>query len=125
MGLKNILSCSAHVVMLGVALFKSPVSVLDGLARKGLIETSFALQREQLGRRGPIRLGDIIPFRSKPSEKEAEATARLLSPDCEEVWGRNAFSGIRMKGRMSHLGYRCQEKIIANNCDSLTDRPGR
>lgn len=124
MGLKNILFCSAHVVMLGVALFNSPVC-LRWIARKGIIETSFALQREQLGKRGPIRLGNIVPFCPKPSEKEAEATARLLSPDREEVWGRNAFSGIRMKGRMSHMGYRCQEKSMANDCDSLADRPGR
>lgn len=65
--------------------------------------TSFALQREQLGQRGPIRLGDIIPLCPRSSGKGAETTARLLSPDRQEVWGRNAFSGIRMKGRMSHM----------------------
>lgn len=47
--------------------------------------TSFALQKEQLGQWGPIRLGDIILLCPKSSEKEAEATARLLSPDCQEV----------------------------------------
>lgn len=109
--------------MLGVVLLNSPVPVLEGIARKEIIVSSSALKREQLGQRGHIKLGDIIPFCPKSSEKEAEARARALSPDREEVGGRNAFPGIRMKGRMPHMGYRCQEKSMANNCDSLADRP--
>lgn len=71
--------------MLGVVLFNSPVPVLEGIARKEIIVSSSALKKEQLGQRGHIKLGDIIPLCPKSSEKEAEARARALSPDREEV----------------------------------------
>lgn len=67
--------------MLGMALFNSPVSVLDGFAPKEILMTSSALQEEQIGQRGPIGLGEIIPLYPNSSEKEAETTAKLLSPD--------------------------------------------
>lgn len=65
--------------------------------------------------KGPYKVRRHHTTLSKSSEKEAEAIARLLLPDREEVWGQNAFSGIRMKERMSHMGYRYQEKNMANS----------
>lgn len=57
---KHILRCSSQVVMLAMEFFNSPVSVLAGFARVTIIMTSFALQEEQPGQRGPMGLGEIV-----------------------------------------------------------------
>lgn len=60
--LKSKVCCSAHVLMLAVALINSPVPVLSfgGLARIRNIMTSFALQAEQPVQRDSMGLGEIL-----------------------------------------------------------------
>lgn len=79
--LKSKVCCSAHVLMLTVALINSPVPVLSlsGLARIRNIMTSFALQAEQPVQRDSMGLGDILALCPDSSEFYVTADGVLES----------------------------------------------